>query len=535
MSQQLEREDFRGANFSRWRSEELQRFRERFVAADLRGATFKEAELKDFDFSNSLLQGAIFEGAELKNVKFIEIQTGLTAIWVLALRLLCFPIAALAGLICGYSSFFQFNLAFIPFCENNKEYCMEKFLSKDILGDLAKVNQHIEEIDLLNKFVGFLSIIFFIIALFIILSQGVRFTFLIFVVISTAIAFSITAIAFDPYATTSAFGLVCFAGGLSGILLQSQSFYLNSKLDEQKLLSLKSQSQSSHSRNHSIFLIRQLGIFLFSIIGALIGAVLSSGSTAMPPFFVMPLSIALLIIGYKFSDLAKSDKNQKYIVVRSLFNSITQNLETSFRNSTLTDVSFEKAWIKDADFSGATIQGETSFEGSDKQVLSDAAILVDRPMKGVGNSGYSNKKSPEQYINITNSGQLIFQPKGENMINNDLQNSNNSGNIGSQKSTYTTSGDAQFIGTSKEQNLFEAAQEIQHLLNTLSETYPTGSSTEQMMMATRAVEEIEKDPALKQRVVSALTAGGTEALKELVDHPAVSILLAAIEGWKTPG
>jgi hypothetical protein len=33
-------------------------------------------------------------------------------------------------------------------------------------------------------------------------------------------------------------------------------------------------------------------------------------------------------------------------------------------------------------------------------------------------------------------------------------------------------------------------------------------------------------------VISALKAGGVEALKELVDHPAVAIVLAAIEGWQ---
>lgn len=55
-----------------------------------------------------------------------------------------------------------------------------------------------------------------------------------------------------------------------------------------------------------------------------------------------------------------------------------------------------------------------------------------------------------------------------------------------------------------------------------------------MEIATKAVEEIEKNPALKQRVIGALKAGGTEALKELVDHPAVNILLAVLEGWQKP-
>jgi hypothetical protein len=92
----------------------------------------------------------------------------------------------------------------------------------------------------------------------------------------------------------------------------------------------------------------------------------------------------------------------------------------------------------------------------------------------------------------------------------------------------------QFVDASSQQNLAEAAQEIQQLLDQLSTTYPTTTSTDRMMVAAKAVEEIEKNPALKQRVIGAIKAGGVEALKELVDHPAVNILLATIEGWQNP-
>jgi hypothetical protein len=33
-------------------------------------------------------------------------------------------------------------------------------------------------------------------------------------------------------------------------------------------------------------------------------------------------------------------------------------------------------------------------------------------------------------------------------------------------------------------------------------------------------------------VIGALKAGGTEALKELVDHPLINILIASLEGWQ---
>ena len=121
-------------------------------------------------------------------------------------------------------------------------------------------------------------------------------------------------------------------------------------------------------------------------------------------------------------------------------------------------------------------------------------------------------------------------------------NQSNNTNYNIQKSKFgggfAAEGGIQFggplIDASSQQNLAEAAQDIQELLNQLSTTYPTDTSAQQMMVATKAVEEIEKNPALKQRVIAALKAGGTEALKELVDHPAVNILLAAIEGWQKP-
>jgi len=95
-------------------------------------------------------------------------------------------------------------------------------------------------------------------------------------------------------------------------------------------------------------------------------------------------------------------------------------------------------------------------------------------------------------------------------------------------------GNQNIYSLEQRQTLSEAAKEIQQLLNQLSETYPTTTSTGQMAIATKAVEEIEKNPALKRRVIGALKAGGTEALKELVDHPAVNILLAVLEGWQKP-
>jgi hypothetical protein len=82
------------------------------------------------------------------------------------------------------------------------------------------------------------------------------------------------------------------------------------------------------------------------------------------------------------------------------------------------------------------------------------------------------------------------------------------------------------------QNLVDAAREIQQLLDQLAQTYPTNTQTEKMVVVTKAVEQIENNPLLKERTVSALKAAGVEGFKELIDNPLVNILIAAIEGWK---
>ncbi|MBE9209231.1 pentapeptide repeat-containing protein [Nostoc sp. LEGE 06077] len=82
------------------------------------------------------------------------------------------------------------------------------------------------------------------------------------------------------------------------------------------------------------------------------------------------------------------------------------------------------------------------------------------------------------------------------------------------------------------QNLVEAAKEIEALLQHLQQSYPTTTTSEKMSVVAKAVDEIERNPTLKARVIGALKAGGTEAFKELVDNPLINILLASIEGWQ---
>jgi hypothetical protein len=86
------------------------------------------------------------------------------------------------------------------------------------------------------------------------------------------------------------------------------------------------------------------------------------------------------------------------------------------------------------------------------------------------------------------------------------------------------------------QTLAEAAAEIQKLLEQLSQTYSTDTVLERMQLATEAVTRIKSNPNLMQRLVSSLQAGGVSALEQLLNHPAASFVIAALEDWqKTKG
>ena len=78
------------------------------------------------------------------------------------------------------------------------------------------------------------------------------------------------------------------------------------------------------------------------------------------------------------------------------------------------------------------------------------------------------------------------------------------------------------------QNLVEAAAEIQQLLNQIAQTHPTMTES---AVAEVIQHEIKENPTLKQRLRSALKAGGIEALKAIFNHPLVSVPIETIKGW----
>ncbi|MBN3907088.1 MAG: pentapeptide repeat-containing protein [Nostoc sp. NMS1] len=182
----------------------------------------------------------------------------------------------------------------------------------------------------------------------------------------------------------------------------------------------------------------------------------------------------------------------------------------------------------------------------------------DNQIRRLENMVMTALERPSFYSNVEQVGFMTNNPGGFSVggsvdgdINN-VQGENNQQRVSNKSSSFNLQG-AQFAGglvnadtvtanqiggnitnynPEQKQNLAQAAADIQQLLNQLGQTYPTNTPLEKQIAVTEALKQIDGNPTLKARVIGALKSGGTEALKEIVDHPLVNILLATLEGWQ---
>jgi uncharacterized protein YjbI with pentapeptide repeats len=89
-----------------------------------------------------------------------------------------------------------------------------------------------------------------------------------------------------------------------------------------------------------------------------------------------------------------------------------------------------------------------------------------------------------------------------------------------------------YYAAAQPKSIVETAAEIQQLLEQLDKSYPIDTTTGKMALATEAMSRIESDPSLAERIVSALQAGSIEAIAQLLNHPAASFVIGALEDWK---
>lgn len=84
-----------------------------------------------------------------------------------------------------------------------------------------------------------------------------------------------------------------------------------------------------------------------------------------------------------------------------------------------------------------------------------------------------------------------------------------------------------FLGD-KSTSLTDVVEEIQKLLERLSQAYPNQTTSQQMKIATQAIEQIESHPNWKEKATQALQAGLLETLRT---NPVGAFVVGAIEGW----
>ncbi|MEH1839719.1 MAG: pentapeptide repeat-containing protein [Nostoc sp.] len=167
---------------------------------------------------------------------------------------------------------------------------------------------------------------------------------------------------------------------------------------------------------------------------------------------------------------------------------------------------------------------------------------------------------PSFYSNVEQVGTMTNNPGGfsiDGLVGGNVNNVQGEGNRVFQRDT-TMSGDAyggklrnintgggnyneriehdyiqgNYYAAGQPQSLAQAAAEIQLLLKQLEQTYPTTTTSQQMVVAAEAINRIESNPTLKKRVINAVKEGGLAAFEKAIDNPAGAFIVGAIKGWQ---
>ncbi|MBD2130090.1 pentapeptide repeat-containing protein [Microcoleus sp. ZQ-A2] len=123
----------------------------------------------------------------------------------------------------------------------------------------------------------------------------------------------------------------------------------------------------------------------------------------------------------------------------------------------------------------------------------------------------------------------LFVTGGDASMNNyDLRGSKFGGGFAGTEGTQTG---GTFTDYSSNPNLSTAASEIQQILKHLEVSNPTTTRTEKMILVAKVVDEIEKNPSLKTRVIAVLNSVNSEAFKQAINHPLARNIVSIIEEW----
>ncbi len=130
-------------------------------------------------------------------------------------------------------------------------------------------------------------------------------------------------------------------------------------------------------------------------------------------------------------------------------------------------------------------------------------------------------------VKIINTNEVISMSSSKSQGN-----INQQGSFGIGVNQGEISENAKIVGVyneSQRQELAETAKEIEALLNQLNQTYPSETKKEKRIFAAEAMDIIEQNPSLMQKLFSAAKAGSLAALESMLNHPAASFIIGALE------
>ena len=138
-----------------------------------------------------------------------------------------------------------------------------------------------------------------------------------------------------------------------------------------------------------------------------------------------------------------------------------------------------------------------------------------------GQSGHTT-----QFIDITvQGGEFHFHNKEEIQVTKYTVSGGQVGAFGDN----ARSDNNHFHQSMQNPSLAEAAAEIQKLLKQLEQTNPSATEAKKV-----AYLNDKTAPSFKDRMVSALQAGGETAIEEILDIPYVNVVKDAVKGWMNP-
>ena len=88
------------------------------------------------------------------------------------------------------------------------------------------------------------------------------------------------------------------------------------------------------------------------------------------------------------------------------------------------------------------------------------------------------------------------------------------------------------INEPQKPNLDEVVLEIEQLLEQLEKSYQTDTTSQKMKMVAEAIEHIERNPSLHQKILSVCKGGTVQALAQNLNHPVGIFIIKTFEYWQ---